>query len=76
MNKLSKMKSLGEEKNAPDFFQARKEEFLRKGQDMGLDLFKVQDFIEEKGIPEMNMELVLDYINNPSYVNPLKKRGL
>jgi len=39
---------------------------------------EVQDFIEEKCIPECNIELVIDYLKSPAYYNNLKrnqKRG-
>ena len=39
---------------------------------MGMDLIEVQDFLEDKCIHEENPELVLDYMNNPQYLNPLK----
>jgi hypothetical protein len=42
---------------------------------MGLDLFEVKDFIEEKCIPEMNLELVIDHLKNPRYLNPLRPAG-
>lgn len=32
----------------------------------------VKDFLEDKGIPELSHELVLDYIKNPKYVNKLR----
>jgi hypothetical protein len=40
--------------------------------DMGMDLIEVQDFLEDKSIHEENPELVIDYYQNPHYVNPLK----
>ena len=39
-----------------------------------MDLFEVSDFLDDKGISENNIELVIDYIKNSSYVNPLKKK--
>jgi len=33
----------------------------------------VKDFIEDKCIVEENAELVIDYLTNPTYVNPLKQ---
>ena len=39
---------------------------------MGHDVFEVKDFIEEKGIPEMSMEIILDYLKDPKYNNILK----
>ena len=40
--------------------------------DLGYDLMAVQDFLEEKCIFEENPELVIDYLNNPNYINQLK----
>ena len=41
---------------------------------MGLDTFAVQDLIEEQGICENSVNLVLDLMQQPqgSYINPLK----
>jgi len=41
---------------------------------MGLDLMDVKDFIDE-GIPEANIELVLDHSGKGTYTNPLKPAG-
>lgn len=38
-----------------------------------MDFIEVKDFLEEKGIPELNHELVLDHIKNPNYINVLKR---
>ena len=39
---------------------------------MGMDLMQVKDFIEEKCIHEENPELLLDWLDRPTYVNALK----
>ena len=40
---------------------------------MGFDTFTVQDIIEEKGIWQNNMNIVMDAARKgPGYVNPLK----
>lgn len=39
---------------------------------MGIDLFEVKDFIEEKGIPEYSHEIIIDYLRDRNYQNPLK----
>ena len=44
--------------------------------DMGMDYAALTDFLEERCIHEENPELVLDYMNDPSYVNPLKMNFL
>jgi len=40
--------------------------------EMGMDLIEVQDFLDDKSIHEENPELVIDFYQNPHYVNPLK----
>lgn len=52
----------------------QKEALINKAQDMGIDTFQVQDIIEEKNIWENNMEIILDMLNNPNLVNPLKQQ--
>jgi len=47
----------------------RKEQFLNKCAEMGMDVMDVKDFLEDKGIPEDNIELVIDNIKNRGYVN-------
>lgn len=49
-----------------------KETLIGKAQEMGIDTFQVQDIIEERGIWENNMEIILDLLNKPNLVNPLK----
>ena len=66
-------KSLGGGQKEEDFFSRRKEKFMQKAVDLGYDLIAVQDFIEEQGIYEENIEIVLDHLNDPSFVNPLKR---
>ena len=51
-----------------------KEKFLGECGEMGLDLFEVKDFIEEKGITECSHEIIIDHLKNPHYQNPLKKQ--
>ena len=72
---LSMKKSLGGDQNAKgleNFFFRRKEAFMEKMTDMGMDIMQVKDFIEEKGIHEENPELVLDHMGKPTYANALK----
>lgn len=38
-----------------------------------MDLFEVQDFLEKKGIFENEIEIAVEYMNNPKYVNNLKQ---
>lgn len=53
-----------------------KEGLIGKAQDMGIDTFQVQDIIEERGLWENGMELLLDFLNKPALVNPLKMQQL
>lgn len=39
---------------------------------MGFDLFEVQDLIEEKGIAENKVDLLCDLIQRKNYYNVLK----
>jgi hypothetical protein len=39
---------------------------------MGMDFMEVSDFLERKGIAEINHEIVIDHLKNPSYINKLK----
>ena len=52
---------------APEFFRDLKEKFLEKVQDMGMDFMEVSDFLERKGIAEMNYEIVIDHLKNREY---------
>jgi hypothetical protein len=58
--------------NIPRYFMMAKEQFLQQSQQMGLDMFAVQDFIDNKGLCENNMNIVLDNIGNPQFRCPLK----
>ena len=64
---------MGGGEKGEDFFMRRQEKFLNQISDLGYDLMAVKDFIEDKCIVEENAELVLDYLTNPTYVNPLKQ---
>lgn len=65
-------RSLGGSQKEEDFFAKRKEVFMQKMVDMGMDLIELQDFLDDKCIHEENPELVIDYLQNPNYINPLK----
>ena len=78
MSQLSKQntgRSMEERYQPPEYFVDLKEKFLQKCLEMGLDLMEVKEFIEDKGIPEMNFELIMDYLKDASYRNPLKSLG-
>ena len=71
--KLSQQRSLGGNQKQEDFFSRRKEQFMQKMTDMGMDLIEVKDFLEDRGIVEENPELIIDHLQNPQYINPLKQ---
>ena len=50
----------------------QKEKLIGTAQQMGLDTFQCQDIIEEKGLWENNVDLLLDLIQRPNVENPLK----
>merc|ERR1719491_2912101 len=45
---------------------------MQKMIEMGMDFVEVQDFLDDKCIHEENAELVIDHLQNPGYMNPLK----
>jgi len=50
--------SKADTKEAPDFFKEMRTDFLKKCTDMGYDQRKVENFIDRKGLPELNYELL------------------
>lgn len=45
---------------------------MQKMIDMGMDYTNLTNFLEDRCIHEENHELVLDYMDDPHYINPLK----
>lgn len=41
-------------------------------QNVGIDFFAAQDFLDNKGMYSMNSNVLMQNIQNQSYVNPLK----
>ena len=70
--KLSMQRSLGGNQRNEDFFSRRKEAFIQKMIEMGMEYTDLVDFLDDKSIHEENPELILDFLTDPSYVNPLK----
>ena len=60
------MKSNGEE-DAPEFFVNRREQFINQCINMGMDFVEVKDFLEDKGIVEENLEIIIDHMKSHSY---------
>ena len=51
------------------FFEIWKTDFMKKMDDMGMDLFAVEDFLKDKCIHEENPEILLDWLDKPNYMN-------
>ena len=56
----------------PRYFTDKKERFMQQVSQMGFDLFMVQDFIEQKGMCEAQVNTLVDLLNMPNYQNVLK----
>lgn len=68
------MRPVGPQANGyiPPYFLKKKEAFLQQAAQMGFDLYQCQDFLEGKGLPEMQLNNLVDNLQNPQYVNVLK----
>ena len=44
----------------PQYFLMLKQKLIDQCQQMGMDPFEVQDFLEEKGLYEYNVNIILD----------------
>ena len=42
---------------------------------MGMDMYAVADFIDQKCIVEKDVGIVCDHLQNPNYINPLRAQG-
>lgn len=69
---LSLKSKMDPNKKLDQFQEAKKHELIDRVTEMGLDTFAVQDLLEEKGICENSVNLVLDLMQQPGYVNALK----
>ena len=56
----------------PQYFIDKKEKFLQQAAQIGFDLYMCQDFLEQKGICEQQINTLLDNIQNPTYINVLR----
>ena len=45
---------------------------MQQCQQMGFDLYQVQDWLMTRGICEAQQNIVIDQINNPGYENVLR----
>lgn len=57
----------------PPYFAKQKEYFLQQASEMGFDMFQVQDFLEQKGLVELQMGNIVDNLHNPNFRNVLKE---
>jgi len=48
-----------------DFWSKKKEQFLQNLQQQGFDLFGMQDFLEQKGLPSIDEYIIKDNFMNP-----------
>lgn len=39
---------------------------------MGMDMYAVADFIDQKCVVEKDVGIVCDHLHNPNYMNPLR----
>ena len=46
--------------------------FLKEVEEAGLDMQKVNKFLETHGLYETRMQILIDNLDNEKYVNPLK----
>ena len=62
-------------KEAPDFFKDLEEKFINQLSEMGYDYTDIKDFIEDKGLPELNLDYAIDSMSKKeSYQNLLYKK--
>mmetsp|Transcript_980 Transcript_980/g.1755 ORF Transcript_980/g.1755 Transcript_980/m.1755 type:complete len:222 (+) Transcript_980:1338-2003(+) len=71
MSKLSLRSKVNPNQQLDLYTSKLKDELMTQCENMGIDTFQVQDFIEEKGLYENNVNIVLDLINWDAYINPL-----
>ena len=60
--------------NIPQYFLNKKEQFMQQASQMGFDLYTIQDFLENRGICEAQLNVLIDNMQNPTYVNVLKQQ--
>ena len=59
----------------PAYFVSEREKFLQQCEQMGMDMYAVADFIDQKCIVEKDVGTVCDHLQNPNYMNPLRAQG-
>jgi len=58
-------------KEAPDFFKNLKEKFVNELLEMGFDYAQIDDYLEEKGLCELNHDMIASTLGNKNFRNPL-----
>lgn len=72
-NKLSLRSKINADAVIDAFRQTQKQTLIDQATAMGLDTFQVQDIIEEKGIWQNDMNILMEAVNRgQGYFNPLK----
>ncbi len=56
----------------PPYFLEKKEKFLQQVAAMGFDLFSCQDWLEQRGLYEAQLDVFLNAMQNPNFVNVLR----
>ena len=54
------------------YFHNQREKFLQKAQEMGMDMYQVADFVDQKCICENDFGIIMDNMSNPNYMNVLR----
>ena len=67
------MKSEVDKQDAPEFYVELESNFLNSilEKEEGYDYTDLKAFIEEKGLPVLSTELLIDSLHNDKYFNPL-----
>ena len=55
----------------PEFFTQLEEKFINECTEMGCDYTDIKDFIEDKGLPVYDHDLMIDCMKNQGYKNKL-----
>ena len=75
MNQLSTRQNFNGSQKLDAAMEAKKQDLIMQVSQMGCDLFRVQDFLEQKGIWQNEINLLLDIISmdrDATFINPLK----
>ena len=68
----SMVSSQNQMKEAPEFFKELEEKFMNQLTEMGYDYTDIKDFIEDKGLPELDLDYAIESMNKKdAYRNPL-----